>query len=287
MGSMGRGGRSGKPSQPRELRAVVLLAPVGLLMAAAFLFPLGFVVFNSFYANGPTLRAYAALGSSPLFLRVLWTTFEISFTASLVSLVLGYILALHLARQPPRRRMLLMIFILLPFWTSILVKSYAFTIILGHGGLINESLQAAFGAGTAIDLLFNRTGVVIGMSHYLIPFAVFPVLTSLRAQDRHLYRAARVMGAGPVRIFLKVTLPLSLPGVLAGFLMTMVLSLGMFITPALLGGRRDMMMANLVDFFTRETLDWNMAAAIAMILTLMSALLILLLLRVRGADQLI
>jgi mannopine transport system permease protein len=133
-------------------------------------------------------------------------------------------------------------------------------------------------------MLFNRPGVIIGLTHYLIPFMVFPILASLLAQDPTLRKAAEVMGAGPWRIFRRVTFPLSLPGVVAGTLLCVILSMGMFITPALLGGRKDMMMANLVDFHVKETLDWNMASAIAIVLLLLSAVFILMLARVRGGQ---
>src|SRR5258708_1694618 len=120
--------------------------------------------------------------------------------------------------------------------------------------------------------LFYRVGVIIGMTNYMLPFMVFPIMASLLSQNESVQRVAEIMGAGPVRIFLRITLPLSLPGVLAGVLMNMTLAMGMYITPALLGGRRDMMMANLVDFYTRQTLDWNLASAIAIVLLALSGI---------------
>jgi len=266
------------------LRAtLVLLLPITALLLAMFAYPLGLVVWTSLHdANGAlSFEAYRKLSSSTLFLRVLWNTLEISLCSTLASVVLGYILALHLSTLEPRRRTLYLAMVMLPFWTSILVKSYAFGIILGEQGLINRALVAWFGHATRTEMIYNRMGVVIGMSNFLLPFVVFPVLASLLAQNRSLQRVAAIMGAGPLRIFWSVTLPLSLPGVLAGFLMAMTLSMGMYITPALLGGRKDMMMANLVDFYTRQTLDWALASAIAIVLLLLSGMLIALLLRVR------
>ncbi|GLR84639.1 hypothetical protein GCM10007857_13490 [Bradyrhizobium iriomotense] len=194
------------------------------------------------------------------------TTVVVAFWASIISLVLGYIVALHLARQTARRRAALMVLVLLPFWTSILVKSYAFTIILGREGIINSFLSWLTGAQVALPLIFNRFGVMVGMTNYLTPLIVFPVLASLLAIDPALYRAAEVMGAKPIRIFLTITLPLSAPGVLAGVLSVAVMALGFFIVPALLGGRQDLMLANLVDFYTREVLDWNIASAVGVTL---------------------
>lgn len=273
-------------SSPLTLRAaILLLTPLCALMLAFFAYPLALIVGRSFYDNGLTLKGYEALASGMLFSRVLWNTFEISVTATLTSLVLGYVVALHLARQSPRRRTLYMVFIMLPFWTSILVKSYAFTVTLGDQGLVNQALRGLTSGVLSFEMMFNRFGVIVGMVNYLLPFMILPILASLLAQDPVLVRAAELMGAGPVRIFLRVTLPLSLPGVIAGVLMNLALAVGMYITPALLGGRRDMMLANLIDFYTRQTLDWTLASAIAVVLLVISSTLAALLMRVRGGAR--
>jgi mannopine transport system permease protein len=263
----------------------LLLGPLCLLLAAFFVHPLLLVAWTSVGADKLGLDAYVSLLNSTLFKRVLANTFEISALATLVSLVFGYVIALHIARASPRRRTLYLVMIMLPFWTSILVKSFAFTVVLGEQGIVNRALGAVTDGAVHLDMMFNRAGVVIGMVNYLLPFMVLPILASLLAQDRALHRAAEIMGAGPVRIFLRVTLPLSAPGVQAGILMNMTLAMGMYITPALLGGRRDMMLANLVDFYTRQTLDWNVASAIAIVLLVISGVFIALLARVGGTRQ--
>lgn len=266
--------------------AWLLLSPLGLLLVAMFAYPLGMVAWTSVHTDGGfTLQAYRNLAGSSLFHRVLGNTLQISVMATLTSLLLGYLIAMHLAAMTPRRRTPYMVMVMLPFWTSILVKSFAFGILLGDQGVVNRTISWLAGDSQKLELIFNRLGVVIGMTNYLLPFMVFPILASLLAQNRTLHRAAEIMGAGPLRIFFRITLPLSLPGVLAGVLMTMTLSMGMYITPALLGGRKDMMMANLVDFYTRQTLDWNLASAIAIVLLAISGLLIALLLRVRKGQS--
>jgi putative spermidine/putrescine transport system permease protein/mannopine transport system permease protein len=240
--------------------------------ATVFLFfvvfvPLAYVVYTSVaVSNGFSLSAYRRLFASELFLRTLWSTFEISIMASICSLLLGYPIAMHLAKQTPKKRAIYMVLVLVPFWTSILVKSYAFTVLLGRDGLVNQLLTFAFHTRIQLPMLFNRVGVMVGMTNYLIPFIVFPVLASLLAIDKSLYRASEIMGAKPPRIFFRITLPLSMPGVAAAVLSTTVMSMGFFVIPALLGGRKDAMMSNLVDFYTRETMDWNMASAIGVIL---------------------
>lgn len=256
-------------------------------MAAVFLVPLGQMAATSVDGAALSARAYEELAASTLFRRVLANTFEISLGSMLATLLLGYPIAYHLSRVPPARRAIYMVMVLLPFWTSILVKSFAFTVILGEQGIVNSLLRFAFGPTAALPLLFNRTGAIVGMVHYLLPFMVFPILVSLLAQGSDLHKAARVMGAGRTRIFLRVTLPLSLPGVLAGCVMTLVLSLGSFVTPELLGGRKDLMMANLVDFYTRVSLDWGVSSAIAVILLALTGMLIVALARLPGEHKLI
>lgn len=267
--------------------ALLFLIPVALIMTAGFLVPLGRILYTSVDGAQLTGRAYAELAGSRLFWLVLQSTFAISVESMLASLLLAYPVAYHLSRLSPRRRAACMILVLLPFWTSILVKSFAFTVILGDSGIVNNVLRWLFGEQAVLPLLFNRLGVIIGMAHWLLPFMVFPILVSLLAQGSDLHLAARVMGARRTRIFWRITLPLSLPGVLAGCVITLVLSLGSFVTPALLGGRHDMMMANLVDFYTRVSLDWGIASAIAVVLLAITGALILILSRLPGEHRLI
>lgn len=264
---------------------VAFLVPVCLVMAIGFLIPLLFIFHQSVFAPSFSLDGFTALADSVLFFKVFANTFEISFSTSVLSILLGYPVALHISRMPPRRRSFYLILVLLPFWTSILVKSYAFVIVLGDSGILNSVL--AFLGLPRGEFIFNRIGVLVGMTNFFIPFVVFPVLANLLTHDQNLVRAAQVMGASRMRIFWRITFPLSLPGILASFVLTLVLSLGFFVTPALLGGRHDMMLANLIDFYTREILDWQAAAAIAVILLATTALLLAMLRRVRGAQAVI
>ena len=255
------------PAMTRDrIGTLCTIGPAVIFMISIVGVPLLYIIYVSF--NGPHFSpdAYVMLLSNRLFFQSLWSTFEISVLATGLSLVLGYPVALHLARQPARRRAIMMILVLMPFWTSVLVKSYAFTIILGRRGIINSALSFVVGHKIALPLLFNQFSVIIGMANYLVPFVVFPILASLLAIDPALGRAATLMGARPARVFRQITLPLSLPGIIAGTFSAFIISLGFFVVPALLGGRRDVMLANLVDFYTRETLDWPAAAAIGVCL---------------------
>lgn len=246
--------------------ALTFVAPGALVAVAISALPLLYVLYTSFGGPDFSLSAYGDLLTSGLFRRTLSTTLIITVSSALLSVVLGYVVALHLARQTRRRRTILMVLVLLPFWTSVLVKAYAFTVLLGRSGIINDTLTWIAGSQVELDLLLNRTGVLIGMTNYLTPFVVFPVLASLLAIDSDIYRAASIMGAKPARMFRTITLPMSMPGVFAALSSVVVMALGFFIIPALLGGPRDAMLSNLVDFYTRETLDWNTASAIGVLL---------------------
>lgn len=275
---------SGETTYLSPRAGLLLLAPLVILLLLFFVYPLLFTLWNSVYEGGFTARAYEELLTSTLFYKVLRTTFVISFTATAVSLLLGYPVALHISRQPPSRRVIYLTLVMLPFWTSILVKSFALTVLLGYSGIINNMLGAISGGQLNFPMVFNRFGAIIGMINYLLPFMILSILGSLLAQDPNLARAAEVMGAGRFRIFRKVTLPLSMPGVMAGVIINFTLSIGMYITPALLGGRQDMMIANLIDFYTRQTLDWPVASAIAVVLLAISGILVAILGRVRGGQ---
>jgi len=260
------------------------LAPVTALMAFALVVPLAFTFWRSLGDTVPSLDAYVGLFKSRLFNQSALTTLEIALSSTIFSIALAYPIALHLSRLSEKWRPIFMIFVLLPFWTSILVKSYAFIVVLGDAGIVNHAFMAL--GLPKVPMMFNRIGVLVGMSSFQIPFVVFPLLANLLAQDANLRRTAAVMGASDLRIFWQITFPLSLPGLLAGAIMCFVMAMGSFVTPALLGGRKDMMVANLIDFYTREALDWASASAIAVILFAVSALLLWLVGRVRRESAL-
>ncbi|MFT4068308.1 ABC transporter permease [Paraburkholderia sp.] len=244
-------------------------------MLVAFLLPLGLAIWTSFHgADGWTTEAYRLLAKNSLFWRVIDNTFQIAFFSSIAAILLGYPLALHMSARSERTRRFLTMLVLIPFWTSILVKSYAFIVIFGRDGLLNQALRASFFPFGPVEVLFTRTGVAIAMAHQIIPFVVLPLLSNLLSIDQNLLRAAKLMGASPFEVFWRVTLPLTLPGIAAAFMISFTLGLGAYITPALLGGRSDLMIANLIDLRLRETLDWPGASAIAITLTVIAGLLI-------------
>lgn len=250
----------------RDWGSILLLAPVIGFFLLMFVIPMAGVVWQSFGGSALSLDAYRELLGGRLFLPIVYNTVAVSLLCTVVAACVAYPISLHLLSVSGMRRSFCLLLVTLPLWTSIIVKSFAFSVLLGEVGVLNTLIAAAAGPGAAVAFLYNRTGVVIGMTHYLLPFMVFPLYSSLRTIDPSVIAAAKLMGAGPRHIFWRVILPLTRPGLVAGSVLCMLLSMGMFITPALLGGRQDFMLSNLVEYYIRTALDWNAASAIAVIM---------------------
>jgi ABC-type spermidine/putrescine transport system permease subunit I len=180
--------------------------------------------------------------------------------------LLGYYLAAAIWRAGPKMRTVLLAFVLLPFWTSGLVKNFAWAVLLQDHGLVNQALTSLGLIHAPLPLLHNRFAVVVGMTHYVLPFAIFPILSSMLAIDRTLERAALSLGASRASALLRITLPLTLPGVYAGTLITFIVSTSFYLTPVILGSQRDMMIANMVASYAHETVDFAAASALAVLL---------------------
>jgi len=240
-----------------------LLTPAALLYGAMAVAPL-IVILQMSFSEG--LGAYARVLTNPLLAPILVNTVVISAETTIAAMLLGYYLAATLWRSGPRLRMVLLAAVLLPFWTSGLVKNFAWAVLLQDKGLINQALQAIGMTHAPITLLHNRFAVILGMTHYVLPFAIFPIYSNMLAIDRSLERAALSLGADAAATLWRVTLPLTLPGVYAGGLITFIVSTSFYLTPVILGSQRDMMIANLVDAYTHETVDFAAASALAVML---------------------
>lgn len=223
--------------------------------------------------EGGTFTHYEKALTEGLYVRVLLATLEISLYVSAICLVLGYPVAHFLATASPRWTTIGFVFLLLPFWTSLLVRTYAWMVLLGRNGVVNRFLIQTGIITDPLPLLYNTAGVVVGMVHVLLPFMVFPLYSIMRRIDAGLLLAAQGLGASPWKIFRRIYLPLTLPGVLAGTTLVFILSLGFYITPALLGGGRVLMIAVLIERQIREFLNWGFASALSVVL-LVSALAI-------------
>lgn len=218
--------------------------------------------------------------------NVLARTFWISFSVTLFCFVIGYPLAYKLATLPPKIANPLMILVLLPFWTSLLVRSAAWIVVLQREGPINQGLVWLGLIAEPLQLVFNRAGVLIAMTHVMLPFMVLPLVSVMRTIPKSHMQAAIGLGAPPFLAFLKVVLPQTKPGIGAGCLLVFIISIGYYITPALVGGAGDQMISYFVAFFTLQTVNWGMAAALGSILLAATLVLYLVYARLVGLDRL-
>ena len=219
-----------------------------------------------------TLSHYIALAGDAVFLKVFSNTLYTSSIVTAGTLILGYPLALSLVRTP-RWAPLIMILILLPFWTSVLVRSYAWMVLMGRHGLINEALLAAGMIEQPLRILNTPLATRIAMVHILLPYMVLPIANALRQIDPSLARASSGLGATPWATFRQVILPLSMPGVAAGVLLVFVLALGFYITPAMVGGPREITLSMLIAQQV-DQLNWSYAACLSAVLLVTSLALI-------------
>jgi putative spermidine/putrescine transport system permease protein len=258
---------------PARLRSPFwLLLPVGLLYGALALAPIGVILRLGLTDGGAPLRTVL---HSPLLLRATENTVVISLLTTVISVVLGALLAVAVWRAGPTLRALLWACILLPFWTGVLIKNFAWASLLQDNGVANALLIALGLTDHPLTLLHTRFAVIVGMVHYVLPYAVFPIFTALRDIDPLLERAARSLGAAPRRVIWWVILPLIVPGLSNAALLVFIISCGFFITPVILGAPSDMMIANLIDYYVHDVVDFNAAAALALlILTAIAGLIV-------------
>lgn len=243
---------------------------------AIYLYPLTRLLAWSFFSPGFTLEHYAKLFGERAYMQALRNTAEISIWVTVLSLVLGYPLAYLMTVVSGRVRTLLIVLVLVPFWTSVLVRTFAWMVILGKRGIINQLLVGWGVIDRPLALIYNMLGVQIGMVHVLLPFMVFPLLSVMTRIDVALVAAARSLGASPRQAFLRIFLPLSLPGVSAGCVLVFLLAVGFYITPALLGGEGQVTFTTLIELVVRDLLDWNFGASLGVfLLTVVGTLFVL------------
>jgi ABC-type spermidine/putrescine transport system permease subunit I len=274
-----------RPNEPWYSRwgLVLLAVPAVVLLAAVFVMP-GLRLLSLAFADGSLTPFARALGD-PLYRGVLWQTLLIGAYVTIACVILGYPVAYALATMPARWAAVGFVFLLLPFWSSVLVRTYAWMVLLGRNGVINQALLGWGWIDAPLPLLNNLVGVLIGMVHVLLPYMVFPIYSVMRRIDPNLSLAAQGLGGGPVAVFTRIYFPLTLPGLLAGSTLVFILAVGFYITPALLGGGRVMMIANLIERQVREFLDWGFAAALAAVLLAAVALIYVGLRRLLKAEQ--
>lgn len=247
---------------PRAFR--LLAFPASLFCVVLFVAPLLLMLSLAFRDPQPGVENFVWMASSTAVAKIAWATFRFSAIASVISVALGFVVAYAIWLADRRVSLALLVIVLVSFWLSVLIRCFALIMALGPNGPINAALKAM--SIGPVQLMRNEPGVLIGMVHYLLPFAVLTILSSLRAVDLSLVAAARSMGAGRFHVFRTVVLPLSAPGTIAALALCFVISLGFYITPALLGGGRVVMIAEFVTFYVQNVLAWGKASALAIFL---------------------
>jgi putative spermidine/putrescine transport system permease protein len=250
--------------EPGGRRPALLLLPALVALAVFFLYPLAVVVWNAFADPAPGLGNFTWFFGEPANIRTLTRTFTTALWVTLVSLVLSYPYAYAMTIAGPRLRGMLTMLVLLPFWTSLMVRTFAWVILLQDTGVINQIL-GTFGLGP-FSLIRTQTGVIIGMVQLLMPFMVLPLYAVMSGIDRRLLPAARSLGARPGTAFATVYMPLSLPGVSAGCLTVFISALGFYITPALLGSPTDALISQQIFTQVNGLLKWGRGGAMGVVL---------------------
>ena len=253
----------------RTLYTAFIVPPLAIL-ALLFFYPLLSLLADSFSSAHGWLGHYRDVFSSEVFRKSLANTAKFAALTSVLTALLGYPVALLIASVNTRLGRLLLLLVLVPFWTSALVRSYAWMAVLGRSGMINTMFQDVGLTDQPLQLLFNSVGVVIGMVHVMLPYMILPILSALNGLNKDLLVAAESLGATSWQSFVRVLLLLTVHGLLGGLVLVFVLSLGFFITPALMGGPNDVVTALVIHEQITEQLQWGQASAASAILLLLT-----------------
>ncbi|PLP59024.1 hypothetical protein CYK37_11025 [Mesorhizobium loti] len=232
--------------------------------------------------RGPDGALSQAPNENRIYIDVLIRTLSISATVTLCCLLMGFPVAVLLANASEKVADAVLILVLLPFWTSILVRTTAWIVLLQKEGLVNDALIWLGVISEPLAMIFNRTGVVIAMTHVLLPFMILPLFAALKAIPGRYMRAAHSLGAPPMTAFFRVYLPLAVPGIAAGCMMVFILSVGYYVTPSLVGGPGDQMLSTFVATYTTTTGNWGMASSLGFVLLFVTVLLYLVAHRLSG-----
>ncbi|MCH1989953.1 ABC transporter permease subunit [Achromobacter xylosoxidans] len=248
-------------------RHFLMAAPLVILLLVLLIYPVGQLLLLSFYGDqGFSLAQYHRLFESSVYVNVLLITLKISLWTTFFAVVAGYPVAYLISSLSARRKTSLLFWVLLSFWTSFLVRTFAWVVLLGRNGVVNQMLQALGILDAPANLLYNFGSVLVGMVHALMPLAVLTMLSVMENIDRNLPRAASTLGARPGTAFWKIYFPLSMPGVAAAAIMVFVTAIGFFITPALLGGRKETMITQIIIDQVQQTMNWEFAGAVSVLL---------------------
>jgi putative spermidine/putrescine transport system permease protein len=272
--------------QRREQGLMLALAlPALLVILLLIVLPVGWLAWQSIYHDGFTLENYRRIISEDIYWRSFALTFEISLLVTVLALLLGYPIAYAASAASKGWSIIILALVVLPFWTSVLVRAYAWLALLQRTGVINHLLQDLGIIGEPLALVHNTFGTVVATLHILLPFMVLPLYATMQTIPRDLLQAGASLGGSPSHTFWRIFLPLSLPGVLAGSTLVFVLSLGFYITPELLGGGRTIMVSMLVSRNVELYNQWGAASAVGVVLLLGVAIIFLVVSRFIPLDR--
>jgi spermidine/putrescine transport system permease protein len=273
-------------------QGLTLISPTLLYLVIFMILPMILVIVISVMTRGTygnieyqvNLRNYERL-IDPLYLRILTYSMWTAGLTTLITILIGYPLAYYIAHVHPSQRSLLLFLILIPFWTNFIIRIYAWIMILRTEGLLNNLLLSLGVINIPLDILYSPLAVQIGMVYEFLPFMVLPLYTSLEKIENAQLEAAADLGARPLRAFLRVTFPLSLPGIIAGSILVFIPAMGMFVVPDLMGGAKTMLIGNLIrnQFLTAR--DWPFGSAASMLLLLLTLAVTLIYTRKAGFGE--
>ena len=261
----------------RVAQGLLLISPANIYLFLLMVLPLVLVVVLSFLSRGTYGDVVFIFNPSnyirlldPLYGKILIYSLAVGVETTVLCILIGYPLAYYIARAPARQRSLLLFLILVPFWTNFIIRIYAWIMILRAGGFLDDILQWAHITQRSLNLLYTPTAVMIGMIYEFLPFMILPLYSSLEKIEYSLLEAAADLGAPPWKVFLRVTLPLSIPGIIAGTILVFIPAMGMFVIPDLMGGAKTILIGNVIrnQFLTAR--DWPFGAASSMILMVLT-----------------
>lgn len=257
-------------------RSGLLLLPALLMLGLVFLLPLGWFFVRTLLIDVPPAALPGLIGrvvtSRPMQIAMV-TTLWISALVTVATLAIGYPIAFYLANRTGWRFSVVVFCVIVPYFTSVIVRTYAWMVLLGRNGIVNQLLAGTGLVDGPLPLLYNTFGIVVGMTYVLLPYMVLTLYAAMKGIDPNLLRAARALGASPLYVFRRVYLPLSRHGVISGALIVLILSIGFFITPALMGGPGDVTIAMLVERAIEILLDWQSAAVMSLVLLVATLIL--------------
>jgi spermidine/putrescine transport system permease protein len=258
-------------------QGLALVSPTGIYLLLLMVLPMALIAVLSFMTRGPygnivyrlSLENYARLVDT-LYLRILTYSLGVGLATTALTIIIGYPLAYFIARSPARQRPIYLFLILVPFWTNFIIRIYAWIMILRTEGLLNQVLLGLGLIKAPLEVLYTPTAVLIGMVYEFLPFMILPLYTSLEKIENAQLEAAADLGAPPWKAFLRVTLPLSVPGMIAGSILVFIPAMGMFVVPDLMGGAKTVLVGNVIRNQFLTSRDWPFGAAASMLLMILT-----------------